>query len=316
MTLKKKILAVITLILACCIGVYVVLDMQIKKTRAQVDDKMIVNIYDNVRLSNEGFHVKNVGEHLQKLTQQDAVLEIIAGEDIANNALIIKGMYLSLESKVHIARLVVMDTAFNVLVNEANKNAASCPKALFQSDMIKELCGIVGETWNDEGRMICLDGIPAFLIVSAVINDDDEAVGFVLGFMPAAIMAETMAKSVDAHVIYQRISGEYAAASDPDFLAALSPDCKGIPSGTGTVITTKQGAFLTYAIPITYGKQKPMGGRYWVCREYTESHKLTRNLNKLRFGLITAVILAAIGLSFFLLTRLLAPPDDGKRCPQ
>ncbi|MDX2447782.1 MAG: methyl-accepting chemotaxis protein [Desulfobacterales bacterium] len=307
MTLKQKISIGVIAILACCLGIFIAMEMQIKRVRSSVDDDIIINIYDNVRHRNEISLTRSVGSHLQKLAQQDAVLEIISGENKETNLVIIKGMFTTMEAKDKVSRLVVLDDKFKVLINEAGKNAIPCPEQLFQSDAIKNLCQKAAESWDNEGRMVCAGGSPAFVTVTAVINDDDEAIGFVIGFLPAQVLAITIAESVNAHIVYQRPDGQYMASSDGEFLATLTPEHSDIPSNKSTVIKTSQGTFLTFAIPLIYGNQKEIAGRLWVSRDYSDAYQLIQKLNILIISLIAGLLIAAVALTYFLLARLLRP---------
>jgi methyl-accepting chemotaxis protein len=307
MTLKQKIMAGVGIIIICCIGIYCVLDTQIKKNRNQVDDEVIVSIYDSIRLSNEEFHANSVGQHLQKLAQKDAVFGLLANESVNDNITIIKGLFLTLENKAQITRITILDDNYKILLKEENKFAVPCKENFYQSDVVKKLCSKAAESWENEARMVALDGSPCFVITTAVVDDEDEAIGFVLGFLPVDILAKSLAENIGANIIFQRLDGKIFASSDKKFFEEIKSINPSIESRSSKVIKTSSNAFLTYAIPISYPDQKETTGRYWVSREYSAPYKLMQKLNLIRISLIGIVLIASVGLTFLLLVKVLNP---------
>ncbi len=216
MTLKHKLVIVTATVLLCCISSYLALETVIRQTRDQVNDEIICDIYDDVRNANEAFHTQLAGKRIQKLTQLNEMVEMTSKGKTEQNVAVVKGLYLTLEEKANLSRMVVLDRQYNILVNEANKEAAAIPSGLMTSERIKSLCEKAAETWDNQGCMICLSGIPVFAVASVVIDDDDKAVGFVIGFVPVKFLAETLADRLEAHISFESNTHKIFSSTSPD----------------------------------------------------------------------------------------------------
>ncbi len=308
MRLKYKIIFGTAIILVCCMCSYVLLEFLIRQTRDSVNDEIISNIYDNVRQSNERFHTKQTGKHVQNLAALEEVVEISTGSINDENLAVVKGMFLTIEGKTDLSRMVVLDRKLGMLANESNGNASPIPQGFLQSPVVKELCSKVAESWENQGKIVSLSGTPTFMIASAVIDDNDETSGFVIGFMPVDSLANTLADRVKAQITFENNTNTIFAGTDEKVMKALSN--KGpqhIKSLEGTIIQTENGAYLTHAIPLIPDAAPGSNGRYFVSRDYTAEHALIGKLEVWRIVTMITVILASVMIAFVFLGRLLRP---------
>ncbi|MGD9210439.1 MAG: methyl-accepting chemotaxis protein [Desulfobacteraceae bacterium] len=308
MKLKHKLVISTATILFCCIGGYVTLETIIQQTRDQVNNKIICDIYDDVRKANEQFHTQLTGKRIQKLTLLNEMVEITTGGRTPQNVAVVKGLYLTLEEKANLSRMVVLDRQLNVLINESNQNALAIPSGFLQSKLIRDLCNKAAETWDNQGSMVCLDGIPAFAVASVVIDDNDNASGFVIGFVPVKFLAETLADRLDAHISFETNMHKLFTGTNESILSVLAK--KGpetIKALNSAVVKTKNSAFLTHAIPVFPDAPKGNTGRYLVSKDFTAGYALIEKLKIGRVVILALVIAASIATACVLLGRLLRP---------
>ncbi len=308
MKLKHKLVTLTAAVLLCCIGGYLLLETVIRRTRDQVNDEIICDIYDDVRKANEEFHVQLTGKRIQKLTQLNELIEMTSRGKTEQNVAVVKGLFLTLEEKANLSRMMVLNRQYNLLVNEANQDATAIPPGLLASERIRSLCEKASETWDNQGCMVCLDGIPAFAVASAVIDDNDEVAGFVLGFMPVKFLAETLADRLDAHISYESNRHKIISGTHPDISAALAKTgSENIKVFKSRVVKTKNGAFLTHAIPVFPDASPEETGRYLVSKDFTAGQAL---IEKLKIGRAIALVLVmavSIAVAGVLVGRLLRP---------
>jgi methyl-accepting chemotaxis protein len=312
MTLKHKYVIVTAIILICCLCSYVLFDAMIRKTRDRVNDQVLTDIYENVRRANERFHADQSGKHVQDLATLEEIIEITAGRINEKNTAVVKGLFLTIEGKTDINRMVVLNRDYELLVDEYNKEVHQVPSGFFNSDLIRELCNSVAETWENQGAMVDLAGSPAFIVASAIVDDNDNVSGFVLGFLPLASLSKTLAKRINAHISIENSANEIIVGTDPDLIQAISakkPDR--IKSLQSIVVQKGDEAYLTQAIPF-FPESESSSSRYFVSRDYTAEYKLTNNLGLWRVGIITTVILTGVLIAFFLLGRMLRPLVQAK----
>mgnify|MGYP003564585444 CR=1 FL=1 len=307
MTLKCKVIIGTAVILFCCMGSYVLLDSMIRKTREGVNDKIITDIYENVRKANERFHSEQTGKHIQDVAILEEVIEISKGSLNEKNAAVVKGLFLTIEGKANLIRMVVLNGDHELLIDEYNKKVHQIPSGFFKSDLIRKLCGSVAETWANQGTMVNLAGKPSFIIASAIIDDNDEISGFVIGFLPLASLVKTLAKRVNAHISIENSANEIIVGTDSDLIEAISAEKPDKINSLESIVVQKgDEAFLTHAIPL-FPESESKSSRYFVSRNYTNEYKLTRNLEIWRIVIVAAVIAAGVLIAFFFLGRIFRP---------
>ena len=307
MRLKYKIVFGTAIILVCCMCSYVFLESRIRQTRDGVSDEIISRIYENVRQANDRFHTKQTGKHVQDLAALEEVVKISTSSKDTKNAAVVKGLFLTIEGKTDLSRMVVLDRKLNLLINECNNQATPLPQGFFQSAVITSLCSKVAESWENLGHMVYLGDDPAFVIASAVIDDDDEVSGFVIGFMPVESLAKTLSERVNAQITFENKAHQIFAGTDDAVMKALAQ--KGptsIESFKSKVIQTEDGAFLTHAVPVFADKAEDTG-RYFVSRDFTTEHALIEKLEVWRIATMLSVIVASVFIAFVLSGRILRP---------
>jgi methyl-accepting chemotaxis protein len=312
MTLKSKVVIGTAIIIVCCMGSYLLLDLMIRKTREGVNDQIITDIYENVRKANEHFHAEQTGRHIQELATLEEVIEISKGSLNEKNVAVVKGLFLTIEGKSDLIRMVILSRDYELLIDEYNKKVHQIPNGFFKSNLIRKLCVSVAETWANQGTTVSLAGKPAFIVASAVIDDNDEVSGFVIGFLPLASLAKTLSKRVHAHISIENSANEIINGTDPDLVKAISAEKPHqINSMESIVVQKGENAFLTHAIPL-FPKSESKSSRYFVSRDYTAEHKLTRILGLCRMGITAAVIVVGVLIAFFFLGRMFKPLIQAK----
>lgn len=296
------------MILVCCMGVYLYFDSFIQQNREKVNDRIICDIYEDVRKANEKLHTQITGKHIQELANLQEVIDITVNPENEKSMAVVRGLYLTLEEKANLTRMVVLNQDRDILINESNQQALVIPADFFKSDVIKALCKSAAASWDHQGQMVLMQGRPGFVVVSAVIDDDDTVRGFVLGFVSVKYLAQTLSKRLDAHIAFEAYDHSLSGSTDEAFLKALNTKAlANVKSYESFIIHTSKAALLTHAIPLFAGGQPGNGSRYLVSKDYTTQYAQAGKLRFWRFVIVSMVIITGITIAFYFLKKLFYP---------
>lgn len=307
LSLKAKIIASQVIALAITVWALTGINSYIQQQRTQVTDATVCRIYDNVRKENEQQHLARIEKQLRSLLTMPEMVAFANGDHSNQNIQTIRGMFISLHNALAITNLIVLDSDHRVLFKETAQGARSCPDSIFISAAMRKLGETATSSWAIQGEMFCLQGEPAFNAISAVINDKDEAAGFVVVTLPSAVLSKTLAEAVKGDVAYQRRDGSFANVNDSSIFTAISPaKVLKAPLNSSTVINKKGQIYLAHVMGTQSSDGTPTG-RYWVGQEYSAQHKRSNFLKAIQAIIIVALILASGLAVFALLLRLLNP---------
>lgn len=305
-SLKNKIVLVTGLILLSCIGGYIFLESQIHKQKSALNDKSVCGIYENVKNNNEAHHLVQMEDAFSKLTMLDEVRQFAKDKKGDNNAMIIRGMFLSIEKACNASHLYVLDESFQVLLREKNKKAIECPQSFFLTPSVQEVCKKAAQTWAFEGKMVSVSGNLFLLVATSIIDNDDSVLGYVIGLLPSKYVAQTFAQTVDALVVFQNSEGEMIGCSDSS-LSCLIPKKKlqTSKSNKSHIVNVGSHVFQSYIIDIADNDK--IIGRLWINRDYRDAYTKIRSVEYLQIFAVSIIIIAGLLFTSLILSRLIRP---------
>ena len=307
LSLKNRVILIVAVVLISSISGYVVLNLMIQNKKSTAADQVICNIYDNVRKDDQGFHLGISGKQLQMITRPEEIISLVSGKPTDNNIKVAKGLFLTLDQKTDISRMVLLDKDMNILLEEKNKEAIPLSPSFFKSPGVIGLCKKSAESWNNEGALLAADGIPLYVIANTIVNDDDEIVGYVLGTIPTMYLARTMAKKVNGHVAFQSADGTFAGTSNDELYGMLSASqIAGMQAYSGMTLKTPSGVFLTHRVDVKDENGNPLT-RYWVSRSYDKEYKFMKLVGLMQWGFIGVIVITGLLITFLLLSKMIRP---------
>ncbi len=305
-SLKMKIIVGAALIMIGCIGSYVLFSAFIQSKREKVTDANISQIYDNVRLDNQDFHINLVEKSCKKLYHLDELYTFVNAPQ-ASSDIVIRGMYLSIEKSCNPSRLIIIDTNLKPLLIEKGTDVTDLPPSFYETTCLVNLTAKAKETWEYEGCLINFEGDLVFIVITAIFNDNDEAIGYIVVTLPGDILAKTLSEKIDCPVAFVSKDGSLAGSSNSDLYSPKTlKKLNAIKDCESGVLQKDKKAYLTHSIFINDPYDNFIG-KCFVSKDFTDAYRATRVMSLIQKLSIIAIIIVSLGLLSTFLTILFKP---------
>jgi methyl-accepting chemotaxis protein len=307
MSLKFKIIFGVTLILIICAVGFELFDSYAIRQHDSFSNDIIYKVFNNVRKDNESFHTAYSGKELQKIAGVDEVIDFVSGNREKGNENIIRGFFINLAEKNHIVRLALLDKDHNFIFSEKNEKLSRSDDAVFKSHRLVSACKKIADTWENAGLMVSSNGAVYFALISPVVNDDDETVGFAFCEIPAAVLAKTFAKKVKGEIAFQGSGKALSGSSNDKIFSLITP---GLMSDDGinlsTVLKSGKDIYKLYRINVVPETGEP-GYRYWAGLNYTAGFAAEKRLSILRPIIFIGILALGVMILYLMLSKQIRP---------
>lgn len=268
--------------------------------------EVIGNVFDNVRKDNEGNHTEKDGKELEKYSAMPETLALMSNPTTQTNNITIKGFFISLAKKCNVVRFLLLDQNRRVVFSEKNDHAKSKDE-LFSSERFGKICKKVAENWETKGFMAQSDGEVYYVLVSAVVNDDDETLGYAVCEIPSSVIAKSFSHKVKGDVAFQGKNAEITGSSNDPLFQQMRTAWLNLKT-VNEPFTMKSGAdtFRLYAIDVPESEDQ-FSFRYWVALNYNAVYRAERMLSMIRIATFVGIALLSVILLFLLLSKQTAP---------
>ncbi len=328
LSLKYRIIFLVVVILVVCSVLILVFERIEGNVKDRFSDRAVAGVFDNVRIDNEAFHIRQAGEELQDFAGSDEVIAFLGGRQIESNRQVVSGLFITLSETTGASKIVLLDKGVNVVYSEQNKGAHA-GDGLFSSPGVQGICKKAGETWENQGFSLDHDGKVVFIVVTAVIDDDDQVLGFAACEMPVSKLARSFARTVKGKIGFQGKDLSFTGSSDPLFFQGMDQKMiKGAKPEKGVIFkpprnepakdpekngekeekaSTGDQSSIYKLYPVEVSDINQSTYRYWVGLEYTQAAHIENRLSVFKPLVITGVLLAGVIFLFFLLTWQIKP---------
>nr|WP_320192270.1 methyl-accepting chemotaxis protein [uncultured Desulfobacter sp.] len=332
-SLKLKITFWVAIILFVCSALIIIFDHISSSVKDKFSDKFMINVFDDVRLENEKFHIKRTSDALQNFAGSEEVIGYLEDDRSDGNRQVIDGLFITLAEALKMRKLVLLDKNYDVVFSKNGQNSFAKDN-VFTTDGLKKLYAQSAETWANQGACIEADGKVVFIVATAVINDDDQVVGMAACELPVGELALSFAKIVKGYVGYQGADSTFSGACDSTFFEQVSPEKrKNAASNTSFVlelkaVCTPESLNASAAGPLKEKQQAPKAEshrtfyklypievedinkhfyRYWLVLDYSDPAKVENRLGFIKPLVICGILIVSILLLFVFLSRLIKP---------
>lgn len=201
-TLKLKIIfSIVPILIFCLVGLELT-SLWSFGLRENFYNRTLQNVFDNVRKDNEIFHTRSIGKTIQKIASMDETIRFVSGDRASENENVIRGGFISLAESANIVRMLLINTRMEIVLSEKNKKRSVSDDDTFTSAEMTAIYKKIAQDWENQGMMLNSKGHVYFAVASVIINDDDETVGYVVCEVPAAVIAQTLARKVRGEVAF------------------------------------------------------------------------------------------------------------------
>jgi len=199
----KIIIPVVIIMVLACIGL-LKMDKVLGTRQQNLTDEQFNNLYVQMRIRNQNEYIKRHEKKLMKFIQTDSAVALLSSvntstdsESETANKQELSGMFISLEENMHAVSFFLLDTRFrNVFMLRSKQFRGN------DSFDLSPLCLKAEKSWKLEGAFSILNKHPVFTMLMAVVNDDDEVIGYGGISQDAMIMAEEHARLFGHQVGY------------------------------------------------------------------------------------------------------------------
>lgn len=332
-SLKSKITFWVGIILFVCSALIIVFDHISSNVKDKFSDKFMIHVFDDVRLENEKSHIRRTSDALQAFAGSEEVIGYLEGSRNDGNRQVIDGLFITLSEAIKIRKLVLLDKNHSIVFSKSERNSLAEDK-IFMTDGLQKLYTKSEETWENKGTCIESDGKVAFIITTAIINDNDQVVGIAACELPVGELAASFAKIVKGYVGYQGSDSTFAGACDSTFFKQVSSEkIKNTPSNTSFVLeldavctpesstgsaaeppkdkkqtlktVSKRSFYKLYPIEVEDINKSPY--RYWLVLDYSDPARVENRLVVIRPLILGGILIVSILLLFIFLSRLIKP---------
>lgn len=307
MSFKNKILISLATLLLGCISCDLLLSSIIQKKLSASSDRTLCQIYNSIRTDNEIRHNQIIGKEFLSMSQIDEMYSILQGEHSEETVAILKGLFISLETNCKLERFIITDTDQNIILSEGNQKTKDPNKVFFKSPLMELLRKRAAESWKAESSMAEIEGEIFLVITIAVINDDDDVIGYVTGLVPPVHIAKTFFDKYSLHIAFQGLNNKFQGNSNEKLFGSYpAQDIVEIEHGLNIVIKTPDGYYINHPDDLKNLAGQAIG-RIWVAQDYTNEFKNIKRLQYFQFLSIACIIITGLVLLLIFLKIILAP---------
>ena len=306
-SLKFKIIIGVTFLLIVCAVGFELFETYAIDQHDRFARNTITNVFDNVRKDNEAFHIIFSGKEIQKITGMDEVINFVSGQKTKGNDAVIRGIFITLAQKKNVVRLFLIDKNYNIVFSEKNEKLSKSHDAVFKSDQLIRIYKKISETWENMGVMLDSNGKVFFALISGILNDDDETIGFAICEIPATILAQTLAQKIKGEIAFQGSGNIISGSSNHDLFARIKPEFLSNDSANKAghsriVVQTEKNAYRLYPIEVP-PENGASGFKYWVGLKYDEAFESEKKLSLMRPIIFMGILFAGVAFLYFQLSR-------------
>lgn len=307
LSLKARITFATAVILVVAFGGYLSLNFFIQSKKDSATDRTISHIYNNVIVDNEHFHITKGGKSLAKVSRLDFLGDFFSGKDLKNNTLVIKGMYLSIERSCNASGLYMLDKDYKCLLSTGNRVSNEIPDKFFKSESVKKLCLKSLESWDNEGGMVEINGIPELLIVTSIFNDNDDILGYAVITILPEFITRTLEVKTNSFVAFQMEDGTFTGAKDTIvYNSKLQNKLSALKSNTSNILKVASGVYLYHALDVKDNNDNVIT-KCLISFDYNKEHRAINKLKQLQYLIIIAIIIGSLIIIDRLLFNVLKP---------
>lgn len=307
LSLKIKITLGVTFILIICTVGFSLFGTYALFQHDSFSNEVISGVFDNVRMDNEAFQTENTGREIQKITGMQETVDFVSGDRNKSNEAVLRGFFITLAKKSSISRFLLLDRGFKIIFSEQNRELSKSDDAVYQSGPMVNIYQKVAETWNDAGLMVDSGGTVCFAVISVVVNDDDETVGFAVCEIPASVLAVSFAEKVKGEIAFQGSADALSGSSSDRIFSLMTPEQLAVNYRNGnTVLRSGKDRYRLYSVSAGAG-DSAFGFSYWVALDYKNAYAAGQRLAVLKLVVFIGILAAGVLSLYVFLSRQIRP---------
>ncbi len=307
--LKIKITGIAVSVIIIGMVLSAVFDSRLFQQREELADASIADIYQRVLFGLFEVQQVELQQKLRFLVSSPELIHVFENENVHDvDDVLFSGMFLSLKAHADISLLAFFDQEFQNVFYETDEHFETLSEEAFDLPYLRAIAQTTAETWEYEYTLLETKQNICYCVITSIINDHDEVVGYMLAGKPIKTLAEALAESVRYPVFFENSHHVFIAGTDRAMLTHLSEHPMHQEFGKETLEFHLEDIwYKAYTHEIRERTSATFIGRLWVVNDYQTAHELAEH-SRMMSILANSTLVVVLGLILYALTaRILNP---------